>query len=263
MNRTDLALELACDGINHKESEINGLLLVETQLGENNPLNKPAGRYITLHCDYQINDEKTEADALFQTLTNFIPETGKILIAGLGNANITPDSLGVRTAAQVVATAHLSGSEEFSDLGMRSVYVIETGVLAQTGMESSRQLGFIAGGIKPDMVVAIDSLACSETERLCRTIQVTDTGIAPGSGVGNARLEISKKTLGVPVVAVGVPTVIDLSSICPEVGENFESMVVPRDIDNVIRHFSKVISKALNRILIPALTEEETAKLRF
>jgi spore protease len=264
MNRTDLALELIKDGVSRKERRIHGLLLTETQLGASNPINKPAGTYTTLHCDAETRDEKAEADALFRVLAGFIPETGKVLVAGLGNANITPDSLGVRAASQVVATAHLSESEEFTDLGMREVFVTQTGVLAQTGMESSRQLGFIADGIRPDMVVVIDSLACSETERLGRVIQVTDTGIAPGSGVGNARHEVSRETLGgVPVVAIGCPTVIDLSSIAPEIGKTYEAMVVPRDIDNMINHFARVISRALNKILIPTLSESEIEKLKF
>jgi spore protease len=263
-NRTDLASELISEGVNHKKSRVNGLLLTETKLGANNPLGKPAGNYTTLHCGSQAaRDEKAEADALFQVLKNFVPEKGRILVAGLGNANITPDSVGVRAASRIVATAHFAESEDFAELGMREVYVVETGVLAQTGMESSAQLKFIADGIKPDMVAVIDSLACSEPERLGRTIQVTDTGIAPGSGVGNARREISRKTLGVPVVAVGVPTVIDLSSLCPEVGRDFESMVVPRDIDNIVAHFAKVISGALNRVLISGLSESEIEKLRF
>ncbi|MCL2638479.1 MAG: GPR endopeptidase [Oscillospiraceae bacterium] len=268
MNRTDLALELIKDGISRKERRIHGLLLTETELPESNALGKPAGIYTTLHCDSHLEyDEDAEVDALSRVLAAFIPEKGRILVAGLGNANITPDSLGVRAASKIAATAHLSQSEEFTELGMREVFVVETGVLAQTGMESSRQLGFIADGIKPDMVVVIDSLACAEPERLARTIQVTNTGIAPGSGVGNSRQEISKRTLGCgcEVVALGVPTVIDLSSICPGITDSFggEAMVVPRDIDSVINRFAKVISRALNRVLVPTLTEEEIEKLRF
>jgi spore protease len=264
MNRTDLALELISDGISQKKSRINGLLLTEIQLTQNNPVNKPAGTYATLHCNSETGrDEKSETEALLHVLKGFIPKTGKLLIAGLGNANITPDSLGVRAASRVIATAHFSQSDEFKELGMREVYVVETGVLAQTGMESGEQLRFIAEGIKPDMAVVIDSLACTETKRLGQTIQITDTGIAPGSGVGNARREISRKTLGIPVAAVGVPTVIDLSAIAPEIGKTYEAMVVPRDIDNMINHFAKIISKALNRVLIPTLSEEEIEKLRF
>jgi spore protease len=264
MNRTDLALEIienhSSDGVHLKKSLINNLLLTEITL-EN-------GHYATLHCGGDsvqcpnIN-EKLEIEALTEVLGNFIPKTGKILVAGLGNANITPDSLGVRTASKVIATAHFSENEEFYDLDMREVYVVETGVLAQTGMESSEQLRYIADGIKPDMAVVIDSLVCTEPERLGRTIQITDTGIAPGSGVGNLRREISRKTLGIPVVAIGTPTVIDLSSLAPKIGKTYEAMVVPRNIDTIIFHFAKVISKALNNVLIPTLTEEEAERLRF
>jgi spore protease len=214
-----------------------------------------------LHCeDSFIRDEKLEVEALSEVLRGFIPEHGRILVAGLGNENITPDSLGVRAASRVVATAHFKNSDEFRDLGMREVYVVETGVLAQTGMESGEQLKFIADGIKPDMAVIIDSLACAETERLGRTIQITDTGIAPGSGVGNARREVSRKTLGVPVVAIGVPTVIDWQG---GDGEPEPLMVTPRDIDAVINHYAKIIAKALNKVLIPSLTEGEIERLRF
>ncbi|MCL2077364.1 MAG: GPR endopeptidase [Oscillospiraceae bacterium] len=276
MNRTDLALESVSaskhtdSGLHHgqggtlKKSRVNGMALTEIDLEQNNPLNKPAGSYATLTC--ALRDEKNEIEALFKVLKGFIPEDGRILVAGLGNANITPDSLGVRAAARTLATAHLSESREFKELEMREVYVVETGVLAQTGMESGEQLKFITAGIKPDMAVVIDSLACSETERLGRTIQVTDTGIAPGSGVGNSRREVSKKSLGIPVVAVGVPTVIDLSAIAPHIAKSrnpYEAMVVPRDIDVVINHFAKIISKSLNRILIPSLSDEEIEKLRF
>jgi len=261
MNRTDLALELISDGVSHTESRINGLLFTKTELSESNPLGKPAGSYVTLHCTER--DEKAEIGALLHILEGFIPKTGRILVAGLGNANITPDALGVRAVSGIVATAHLAESTEFNELNMREVYVVETGVLAQTGMESVEQLKYIADGIKPDMAVVIDSLACSETERLGRVIQVTNTGIAPGSGVGNARREVSGKTLGIPVVAVGIPTVIDLSSIAPDIGKTYEAMVVPRDIDAVISHFAKVIAKALNNALIPTLSEAEIEKLRF
>ena len=265
INRTDLALETVVNhseqGVQLKKKRLGTLAVTEIKLDEDNQLGKAAGNYTTLHCGER--DEKAEVEALFKLLGGFIPETGRILVAGLGNANITPDSLGVRAASRVVATAHLAETEEFAELEMREVFVIETGVLAQTGMESGEQLKYIAEGVKPDMAVIIDSLACSETERLGRTVQITDTGIAPGSGVGNMRREVSMKTLGVPVVAVGVPTVIDLSVLAPAIGKTYEAMVVPRDIDNTITHFAKVVSKALNRSLIRSLNEDEIEKLRF
>jgi len=254
MNRTDLALERNTNGISLKESSIDGILLTEVTIS--------GKQYTTMHSGV-MRDAANEAGVLTGILKQFVPRDGKVLVAGLGNANITPDSLGVRTVRQVVATAHLSVTEDFRDLGMRPVYVTETGVLAQTGMESSEQLRFITGGIKPGMVIVIDSLACSEPERLGRTIQLTDSGIAPGSGVGNSRCEISRETLGTDVVAVGVPTVIDLSSLCPGIDKKHEAMVVPRDIDAIITHYVKVISTALNRVLIPSLSDNEVEKLRF
>ncbi|MCL1823518.1 MAG: GPR endopeptidase [Oscillospiraceae bacterium] len=212
MNRTDLAFEALAsrrishsgNGVNIKKSDINNLPFTEIKLDKKNAAGKPKGIYTTLFCTDR--DEKTETEALFRILRDFVPETGRILAAGLGNANITPDSLGVRTASRITPTAHFRESQEFADLGMREVYVVETGVLAQTGMESGEQLAFITNGVKPALVLVIDSLACAEPDRLGRTIQITDAGIAPGSGVGNTRREVSAKTLGVPVVAVGVPT---------------------------------------------------------
>ncbi|MCL2018172.1 MAG: GPR endopeptidase [Oscillospiraceae bacterium] len=264
-NRTDLAFEAissqSADGADIRKTRINGLLLTEIRLDKNNPVGKPGGFYITLHCG--TRDERAESNALSHALKALIPSMGKILVAGLGNVNITPDSLGVRAVSRVVATAHLAENNEFKELGMREVFSVEPGVLAQTGIESGEQLKFIIDGIKPVMAVVIDSLACAEPERLGRIIQITDTGIAPGSGVGNARHEISKQTLGIPVVAIGVPTVIDLSSIAPNIGKTCEAMVVPRDIDVMISHFAKVVARTVNRVLLPMLTENEIEKLRF
>jgi len=266
MNRTDLALEIVSEktgsGVKIKKSRVNNLPLTEIELEENNAAAKPPGNYTTLHFPESLeHSKKAEADALFTALGRFIPRKGRVLVAGLGNENITPDSLGVRAVSRVAATAHFRDSEDFRDLGMREVYVVETGVLAQTGMESGEQLKFIADGIKPDLAVVVDSLACAETDRLGRTVQITDTGIAPGSGVGNSRREVSQKTLGVPVVAIGVPTVIDWQGTGNPAPKPF--MVTPRDIDNVINHFAEIISKALNRVLLPTLTETEIERLRL
>jgi spore protease len=128
--------------------------------------------------------------------------------------------------------------------------------MAQTGLESAEQIRLIAAGIKPDCLIAVDSLACSERERLARTIQVTNTGISPGSGVKNERKEFSRAVFGVPVIAIGVPTVIEQR----HAGEA-ALLLVPRDIDTVISHYSRVISDALNRVLNPMLDESEIAEL--
>lgn len=268
MIRTDLALEAmsreeASEGIILEKSTVNGLPLTRVSITEKGTIKigKPAGEYFTLFCN---KCEKDEINALIKILHEIVPKNGRILIAGLGNENITPDSLGVRTVSRVVATAHLSQQNEFDDLGMREVFVIETGVLAQTGIESAEQLRYITNGIKPDMVIAVDSLACAEGERLGRTIQVTNTGIAPGSGVKNSRCEVSVNTLGIPVVAIGVPTVIDLESLTDNRQlKKAGAMVVPRDIDITINHYAKVISKALNSSLNPSLSPEELELLLF
>jgi spore protease len=263
MNRTDLAVE--CEGMAADVAKVHGLRLSRVSVGKSaeKTINKPAGDYYTLYCPDR--DEERETQALCEVLSRMIG-TGqqRALVAGLGNENITPDSLGVRTANRVCATAHFSGHKEFRDLEMNEVYVIETGVLAQTGIESAKQLKYIADGIKPDIIIVIDSLACSETHRLARTIQLTESGIAPGSGVKNARQALSADTMGTRVLAIGVPTVIDLASLTDdETAKSYTGMVVPRDIDLVIRHFSKVISRALNRTLNPSLTDSELEGLLF
>ena len=259
MNRTDLANEIASEsGLTLEETVIEGIEVTRVAISEqaSKKTGKPPGIYITLSCADRNAD--AEIGVLARILTKMLsencPETThfKTLVTGLGNDNITPDSLGVRTAEKVLATAHFAGHREFTDLELREVYVIEPGVMAQTGLESAEQLRFIANGIKPDCLIVIDSLACNERQRLARTIQVTDTGISPGSGVKNERKEFSYGVFGIPVIAIGVPTVIDLSTPNQQ-QEAF--MMIPRDIDIVIRHFSKVISSAINRALNPSLDE--------
>ncbi|MCL1881539.1 MAG: GPR endopeptidase [Oscillospiraceae bacterium] len=221
---------------------------------------KPQGNYETIFCK-ELDTEKDIA-ALTEVLSKMLPELShnqKILVAGLGNENITPDSLGVRAVNKVLATGHFASNvelkNEFVELGMKEVYSITPGVMAQTGIETSQQLQFIAKGIRPDCLLVVDSLACNSTQRLGTTIQLTDTGISPGSGVQNNRLEISQKIFGVPVIAIGVPTVIDWQEESLISGEPF--MVVPRNIDIIVNHYARVISAAINRTLNPGLNESE------
>ena len=226
---------------------------------------KPQGNYSTVFCGEAGElDADTEIAELVKALAPMLPpDANSFLIAGLGNANITPDSLGVRTAGKTLATAHFTANaelqEEVEQLGLRKTYVLSPGVMAQTGFETAQQLKLLTDGISPDCLIVIDSLACNSFERLCATIQVTDTGITPGSGVANNRTEISQKTFGIPVVAVGVPTVIDYLGKKTPSGEAF--MVVPRNIDIVVNHFSRVIATALNRVLNPGLSASEIDSL--
>ena len=254
MNRTDLAHEIASEsGLSVEETILGGMkitrVVIDERAGEK--AKKPKGAYITLHCHEK--PQKNESTVLCQVLAKMLSEfkSEKVLVTGLGNNNITPDSLGVRTAARILATAHFKSLRDFAELGLREVYTIEPGVMAQTGLESAEQLRFVADGIKPDCLIVIDSLACNERERLARTIQVTDSGIAPGSGVKNERKEFSAKTFNVPVIAIGVPTVMDWDGF----------MVVPKDIDSIISRYTKTISSAVNHALNPNLDDEEIESL--
>ena len=212
------------------------------------------GKYITL-----FTDAGNVKKCLTELTAGFLPG-GKALVVGLGNKNIGSDSLGARALKYIPATAHLSGHSDFKDLGMRSVCVLETGVTGKTGMESSARAVCAAGYVGADVIIAIDSLACSDTERLCRVIQLTDTGIAPGSGVGNDRKALSRETAGIPVLAIGVPTVIDLDSIT-ESGQSSGLMVTPRNIDVLSERLAEIIGISVSLALNPTLTEEELRSL--
>ena len=215
MVRTDLAYEIAPEnGLKLSEESIGAIDITRVAVTDraSESVGKPAGDYVTLFCpDRETRDE---ANALFLTISHLLPDIKKrrTLVVGLGNESITPDSLGVRTAKRVLATAHFNNDKfgvksDFDELGLGEVYVIEPGVMAQTGLDSSEHVKYISDSVNPDCLIVIDSLACGERERLGTTIQVTDTGISPGSGVKNERKEFSRDIFGVPVIAVGVPNV--------------------------------------------------------
>lgn len=266
--RSDLAVEFAADldenEVKLTETVCEGIKATEVTLGKQGSrlLGKPKGRYITLHCE---NEDKLRCGCAVAHYVSELLEPSfsveKVMVAGLGNERVTPDSLGARTVRRIPATAHLSSTEEFKSLGLRPVVVIETGVMGQTGLESADCLNFVAKNIQPAAVIAIDSLACSDFSRLGTTVQITDTGIAPGSGVGGSRRPLNKEILGSRVIAVGVPTVIDLDSVTDAV--SYPMMVTPRDIDGVIERFSEIIAMGVNSALNPSLSREEIEMLSF
>ena len=277
-NRTDLALELKeeknigsaesgiivktrIDTANHiKETKI----LIQNKKGERS-LGKPKGSYITIEAgDLSSNDgsfHKEMSEALFLNLRQLLGKRKKILIAGLGNANVTADSLGPRVVNNLCITRHLQkegiGKYQFE------LSAIAPGVMAQTGIETSEILESLAAKIKPDVLIAIDALAARSSSRLNKTIQISDTGIAPGSGVGNHRNEITEHTIGVPVFAIGVPTVISVPAIIHDlfgeqpvengyenIDEEFISMhVTPKNIDESMKRISYTISEGINHLL--------------
>lgn len=272
--RTDLAVERTAaapslPGVTQKHREgafsVTEITIANDTCGA--PIGKPAGRYVTLeasalnrnHEEYQSMAEELAAE-----LTHFLPKEGCVFVAGLGNYAVTPDALGPRVASKVLATRHLSTAlteEELSYLPtLRPVCVLAGGVLGQTGMESAELLEAVCRQVKPAAVVAVDALACADLSRLGTTIQMSDSGISPGSGVANHRTELSLKTLGVPVVAVGVPTVVDLHTAVQSIyGKSVphnrpNMMVTPRDVDRLIDHAGDLLACSLNMALHPGMT---------
>ena len=186
-----------------------------------------------------------------------------ILIAGLGNEEITSDSIGPKIAKKLLATRHISEDlkEKIGLKGLKSVSVITPDVLGKTGIETFEIIKGIAEKTKPDLIIVADALASASYKRLFTTIQLTNTGIAPGSGVKNKRKEISQKTMGVPVIAIGVPTVVDAASLSYELTEaeaifDTDLIVTPKDVDLLCHKISEIISTALNIFLQPEIDPE-------
>ena len=222
-------------------------------------IQKPIGRYITLETQ-GFPDSASLADgrldALCAALEQLLPPTGDILAVGLGNTDITPDALGPECAAQIIATRHLP-EETKQELGLqdlRTVSVLTPGVAGKTGIESTEIIASVVKKVKPAAVLTVDALAARSVSRLAKTVQLCDTGIQPGSGVGNSRKAVDERTLGVPVIAVGVPTVVDAGLLARELTgeteplpEGSASMIVtPREIDVRIADMAKVIGYGLN-----------------
>ena len=215
--------------------------------------------------------------ALSEELSSLIPKEGTVLVVGLGNEKITPDALGPRCVSLILATRHIS--EEFAKaIGfekLRSVAAIVPGVLGTTGIETAESIEGIAERIKPSCVIVIDALAARSTERLGTTVQITDAGVSPGSGVGNKRSRIDRKSMGVPVIAIGVPTVVDATTVAHDAlqnagmseaetekllkkrEENELMMVTPKEIDNVIDRAATLVAMSINSALQPDIPPED------
>ena len=258
--RTDIAAEeLPQDGgelpgVRSETTQRDGMLLTRVEVlnaqGEI-ALCKPKGKYITLDVETFFRRQEDAfgkaVGLLAEYLRELLPlgEGDSVLVAGLGNHAITPDAVGPETAALTLATRHLKRQLPEDFAAFRPVSVCRTGVLGTTGMESAEVVRAICEAVRPDAVVVVDALAARSTKKLCRTVQLTDSGIVPGSGVGNDRAELSRRVLGVPVTAVGIPTVVDA-------GDGL--IVTPREIDRYVKDAGKLIAYALNIALHPGLT---------
>lgn len=289
---------------NKMEDEIPGIETEQKEKGENikiskvkilnaegaNALGKPIGEYITIDVkNLKIAQEEEiqkagEAltDELKELLIKHVEKEEDILVVGLGNAYVTPDSLGPKVISYIDVTRHLlKYAPQYLEKGTRPVSAISPGVLGTTGIETLEIIKGIVDNIKPKLVIVIDSLASKSIERISSTIQVADTGITPGAGVGNTRKELSQETLGIPVIAIGVPMVVEMATIANDcldifitklqqeaksndylnklkdndnyeeikqalIPENYNMIVTPKEIDDLIENMSSVVARGIN-----------------
>lgn len=266
--RTDLAAEMRenagsreLEGVRAGEWETNGFEITRVDiLNEHGSkeLCKPIGSYITMS-SAALAERRPEsfgdgAETLAGLIREILPEPGGLtLIAGLGNAAMTPDAVGPLAVEYALATRHLKRTMPREFEGLSPVCAVKPGVLGSTGIESAELLRAVCDDVHPAQVIAIDALAAASLDRLCSTIQLSDAGIVPGSGVGNDRAALSEETLGVPVLALGVPTVVDAAAFSDD--EAAKGMfVTPRDIDASVRSLAKLIGYAVNLALHDGLT---------
>ena len=305
--RTDLALEtkekfeednVEIKGVRLEKEELFGdiqivRVVIETENGAK-AMGKPKGTYITLEAPNMLDEDEDYhreiSVQLARTLKSLLPEEREdmsVLVVGLGNREVTPDALGPYVVDNIMITRHIIkefGSYAFGEHQTSRISGIVPGVMAQTGMESGEIIKGVAEETNPDCIIVIDALAARSTRRLNRTIQITDTGINPGSGVGNHRHAINQKTVGVPVIAIGIPTVVDAATIVTDtmsdliaamaessrlkgLGGSLEGLdevekyelirellsphlnaffVTPKDIDEAVKRLSYTISEGLN-----------------
>ena len=230
-------------------------------------MGKSRGTYLTLEAPGLASPDEDYHREVSEVIADLLRElTGtaeSVLVAGLGNRDVTPDALGPQAVSNLMITRHLIreyGREMMGMAGCCVVSGIVPGVMAQTGMETSEILQGIIEETRPDLLIVIDALAARSTRRLGRTVQITDTGIQPGSGVGNHRGSLTKESLGIPVIAIGVPTVVEAAAIVYDAQGNCEKMpphlngmfVTPKNIDEMIRQLSFTLSEALNMVFSEA-----------
>lgn len=256
--RTDMAAELRqrqageLPGVGCQQEHLRGLPVFIVDIFDREGelrLGKSMGQYYTLTLprwfDRGCESFSDAVHALSELIGRCLPgEHDRVLVAALGNPDITPDALGSLAAGSILVTRHLKEKEPEKFSGFCSLALCRPGVLGTSGMESAEQIRMMCQSIEPQVVVVIDALAGSEADSLCRSVQVSNAGISPGSGVGNDRRELSLNTLGVPVVSIGIPTVIDAGFLGEDaLGGMF---VTPRDIDSLVRAGGRLIGYALN-----------------
>ena len=288
--RTDLALETKellteeLPGVRVEETLKQGFLLTSVQVDTpegSKALQKPQGVYHTINLAGVGRREDGAFPRAVNVLADLIrpllpPGKGPVLVVGLGNRAITPDAVGPKAADHTLVTRHLVAMAPDHFGSFRPVAALAAGVLGTTGVESGEIVQAVAAKISPQAVIAIDALCARRVERLCATVQVSDTGISPGSGVGNHRFSLDKESIGVPVIALGVPTVVDGATLCADLveeaggepdlhalakGTGASLFVTPQDIDQRVEDMAKVIGYAVTLAIQPELTLEDLEML--
>lgn len=272
-------------------------------------MGKPIGNYITIESELLKENDITSHEQIMKTVAEHIAGLSKlnqkstILVVGLGNWNITPDALGPKVIDKILVTRHLNGvlPEEIQK-SVRSVAAISPGVMGITGIETVEIIQGVVEKLKPDLIIAIDALAARKFSRINSTIQMSDTGVAPGAGVGNKRMTLNEQTLGVPVLALGVPTVVDAATLIndtmdrmleemiaqTEQGSAFYEMlhnmdtdekyrlivdilnpyvgnmfVTPKEVDAVVERLANIIANAINIAIQPGITMEDINRFTY
>ena len=289
-------IENEIDGVECEEEEIEDIRITRVNVTNENgeeALQKPIGSYITIDVKKINNIETEKEDKIVETFANelskivdkHIKKDEEIMIVGLGNLYSTPDSLGSRVVNDVEITRHIKiYLPQYIDENTRSISAISPGVLGTTGIESAEIIRGIVDKVKPKMIIAIDSLCSKNISRINKSIQISDTGIVPGGGVGNARDELSEKTLGIPVVALGVPTVVEMASITNDcldlfiedlqkkaesnevlnklkdednyekikqalIPNDYNFIVTPKEIDELVESMKDILARGINEAL--------------
>ena len=288
--RTDLAMEADAlreentgkisqlRGVKARESKWEGLCVHRLEILDQEgaqAIGKPVGTYLTLDiAPYWRREEDVFSRvtrAISHLLEPLLPEEGAVLVAGLGNAAMTPDALGPRMTEHLLITRHLGQVLPM----LRPVSALAAGVLGTTGLEAAEWIRGAAEHVRPAAVIIVDALAARGLDRLCSTVQISDTGLIPGSGVGNHRMALDRAVLGVPVIAVGVPTVVDAATAARDVlaacggeedlpalqGYGNRFFVTPDSIDLKIRELGKLVGYGIDLALHPQLTEEDLTAL--
>lgn len=279
--RTDLTIELTeaageIEGVNSENYRRGNVNITKTVISDDaagRKLGKPMGEYYTLEM-LSFSDNAFEPEGCFEAATeilkDMLPKHGCVMAVGLGNDAITPDALGPKAAGRILATRHISHelAEKCGLAPLRKTVVISPGVLGQTGIEAAEYIRCLCTELKPSAVIVIDAMASRSLSRLGRTLQISDSGISPGAGVGNNRPRIDSEFLGTRVISMGVPTVVDMQTLAADlctvrkartVGSNM--IVTPREIDLLTDRAANFIGMVVNGALQPHIHPGELMQL--